>query len=211
MTPWNESYLNHPTITTITMPPPYPELMLTAVTYLVPGSKGGVGNDGFLPICPHICHGGPGPGPGPGVGVVSGAGGWGVASGFSSSLHKIDELIAAPLPLCLCPGWGRLGYGRESQLWHPPWCCYCSQPAGGHGGRQPREHSWPTYCCQVPGDTQRKEKQVESVYVCEWCACVCEWRQEGVNVATSLERLSHFKSAFKIGTFISGSLRKSTP
>lgn len=100
----------------------------------------------------------------------------GGGSGFSSSLHKIDELIAALLPLCLCPGWGRLGYGRESQLWHPPWCRYCSQPAGGHGGWQPREHSWPTYCCQVPGDTQRKQKQVESVYVCE-CVCLCVWRQ----------------------------------
>lgn len=47
---------------------------------------------------------------------------------------EIDELIVWLLPVCLCPGWRCPGYGWESQLWHPPWGCYCSRPAGGPGG-----------------------------------------------------------------------------
>lgn len=71
----------------------------------------------------------------------------------------IDELIAALLPVSLCPGRGRPGYGRESQLWHPPWCRYYDWPAGGHWGWQPREQPWPTYCCHTPGDTHCEGRQ----------------------------------------------------
>lgn len=66
---------------------------------------------------------------------------------------EIDELIVGLLPVCLCPGRRRPGYGWESQLWHPPWGYYCSCPAGGPGGWWPREQLWPTYCCHTPGDT----------------------------------------------------------
>lgn len=66
---------------------------------------------------------------------------------------KIDELIVGLLPVCLCPGWRRPGYGWESQLWRPPWGHYCGRPAGGPGGWWPREQPWPTYCCHAPGDT----------------------------------------------------------
>lgn len=50
---------------------------------------------------------------------------------------EIDELIVGLLPVCLCPGWRRPGYGWESQLWHPPWGYYCGRPAGGPGGWWP--------------------------------------------------------------------------
>lgn len=66
---------------------------------------------------------------------------------------EIDELIVGLLPVCLCPGWRRPGYGWESQLWHLPWGYYCSCPAGGPGGWWPWEKLWPTYCCHTPGDT----------------------------------------------------------
>lgn len=66
---------------------------------------------------------------------------------------EIDELIVGLLPVCLCPGWRRPGYGWESQLWHLPWGYYCSRPAGGPGGWWPWEKLWPTYCCHTPGDT----------------------------------------------------------
>lgn len=66
---------------------------------------------------------------------------------------KIDELIVGLLPVCLCPGRRRPGYGWESQLWHLPWGYYCSCPAGGPGGWWPWEKLWPTYCCHTPGDT----------------------------------------------------------
>lgn len=72
---------------------------------------------------------------------------------------QIDELIAALLPVSLCPRRGRPGYGRESQLWHPPWCRYYERPAGGHWGWQPREQPWPTYCCHAPGDTHCEGRQ----------------------------------------------------
>lgn len=52
---------------------------------------------------------------------------------------EIDELIVGLLPVCLCPGRRRPGYGWESQLWQPPWGYYCSCPAGGPGGWWPRE------------------------------------------------------------------------
>lgn len=52
---------------------------------------------------------------------------------------EIDELIVGLLPVCLCPGRRRPGYGWESQLWQPPWGYYCSRPAGGPGGWWPRE------------------------------------------------------------------------
>lgn len=77
---------------------------------------------------------------------------------------EIDELIVGLLPVCLCPGWRRPGYGWESQLWHPPWGYYCSCPAGGPGGWWPREQLWPTYCCHTPGDTAA----LSSTWTSDW-------------------------------------------
>jgi len=77
---------------------------------------------------------------------------WAVpAVAFCSS--EIDELIVWLLPVCLCPGWRCPGYRWESQLWHPPWGCYCSHPAGGPGGWWPWEQLRLTYCCHTLGDT----------------------------------------------------------
>lgn len=92
---------------------------------------------------------------GPGGPVPSKASGGGDCCGLLRLPlpSEIDELIVELLPVCLCPGWRCPGYGWESQLWHLPWGYYCGRPAGGPGGRWPREQLWPTYCCHTPGDT----------------------------------------------------------
>ncbi|KAJ8370045.1 hypothetical protein SKAU_G00100730 [Synaphobranchus kaupii] len=47
------------------------------------------------------------------------------------SLKKIDESIVTLLPVCLRRCRGRLGYGRESQLWHPRSPAALSPPCRG--------------------------------------------------------------------------------
>lgn len=79
----------------------------------------------------------------------------------------IDELIAALLPVCLCPGRKRPGYERESQQWHPPWCRYCRPPAGGIGGWQPGESCPDPHTAVTPLETLCEGKQGGV------CVCLC--------------------------------------